>query len=125
MVEKLLSPGDRVNLLKFELYYRAALIIQRSWRTFRRLSWKNMRCKRRRNCMVARMAAPNLNTVIEKVMTDTASSEDKFELWRSVIELRRTRNQYTTDACIRSLIECKGDLTRTLLISGNTTFGWR
>ena len=75
--------------------------------------------------MIARMGFPNLNTVIEKVMKDTATSEEKFELWRAVIELRRTRNQYTTDACIRSLIECKGDLSRTLLVSGNTTFGWR
>jgi hypothetical protein len=124
MVDQL-SPGDRVSLLRFELYYRAALIIQRSWRTFQRLAWKHMRCKRRRNCMTSRMAVSNLNTVIEKVMTDTATSEEKNELWRSVIELRRTRHHYTTDACIRSLIECKGDLTRTLLISGNTTFGWR
>ena len=124
MADKL-NPSDRVKLIRWEIYYRAAMIIQRGWRRFLQLSRKHNRYNHRRNRLLSKMTLPHLNTIFNKVMTDVATSEEKFELWRSVIELRRTRNQYSTDAIIRSLVECKGDVSRTMLISGNTSFGWR
>jgi len=125
-VEKMLSPAEHLQLLRWELHYRAAAVIQRTWRRYVVVSaTRSRRQQSRRSRLVTKTSPPPLNAVLHKAMANAASSADKFELWRSVIEMRRTRPGYTTDACVRSLIECQGDLARTLLISGNATFGWR
>ena len=125
-MEKILSPADHMKLLRWELFYRSATVIQRSWRRYMvRATTQTQRHQRRRGQLITKTAAPPLDAILSKAMANAASTAEKFELWRSVIELRRTRNGYSTDACVRSLIECKGDVARTLLISGNATFGWR
>jgi hypothetical protein len=121
------SPLNHLKLLKWENYTRAAYTIQKCYRKWLQLSSKNhynsyMFSKKK----IAKKPVINEQySILNNVMNSCSNPGEKLELWRLVIELRRTRPQYSTDACLRALIECKGDLQRALIVTGNPTFGWR
>jgi hypothetical protein len=121
------SPLKHLKLLKWQNYTRAAYIIQKCYRKWLQLSSKNhygshVSGKKK----ISKKPVVNEQySILNNVMNSCSNPGEKMELWRLVIELRRTRPQYSTDACLRALIECKGDLQRALIVTGNPTFGWR
>ena len=122
------SPLDRIKLLQWENYIRAACKIQRVYRRwhFRSVNaQKSRRSQFGENKSTQKQSAIDPHTALNNIMNDCSTEEEKLHLWRSVIEIRRVRPQYSTDSCLRALIECKGDLPRALIVTGNPAFGWR
>ena len=119
-----ISPVGIEKLLRWETLLRAAVVIQRAYR-WHVASIRAMRPRHGRKRVGKKMITNDQRTVLYNIMNGCSNAEEKLDLWRSVIEIRRTRPQYSSDACLRALIECKGDLNRALIVTGNAAFGWR
>jgi len=120
--------------LRFARYQRAALTIQYSYRAYRVLQIS-------RRKMVASDGNENFNTNThmiagirpiaeenkerwKRLLSGDATFQEKTDMWRSIVELRRAYG-YSTDLCVKALLHANGDLTRALSIIGNQEFNFR
>lgn len=59
------------------------------------------------------------------ILNDDYSLEDKINVWRFIIELRRAHPNHNIDSCIKSLLESKGELARAITLLGIPEFALR
>ena len=118
-----ISPHDREGLILWETFVRAACRIQRAYRQRNLVSNQTYRKKCIRISTKQRSSYQQAS--MENIINGCATAEEKLDLWRSVIEIRRICPLYSADACLRALIECKGDLHRALAVTANSAHSWR
>jgi hypothetical protein len=113
--------GNANKITRWKIYSRAAYIIQRAYRKW--ISMAKIRFIPRHNLRHQVHHKANIN--MNKVLDEGATFEDKLELWRAIVELRRARHEYSSDSCLKAMFECDGDLAKALIRTGNKTFAWR
>ena len=117
------SIQDCEALILWEAFVRAACRIQRAYRK-RRLFSHQTRAEKCRHIQVE-VRSIDQQASMENIINGCATKDERLDLWRSVIEIRRIRPLYTADVCLRVLIECKGDLHHALAVTANSTLSWK
>lgn len=118
--------SDDITFHRWKSFFVAACKIQRAYRTYLRRSIGCLIFKpqcRRENIH----ESANVQQLLDlgKILIGGATNDEKLDMWRYVIEIRKMRPQHSSDSCIRSLTECNGDLQRTLIVTGNAEFRHR
>ena len=119
------------RLLRYERYQTAALTIQWAYRSYRVMALT----KRHVTSSSSLDASKKLNDSMlpgvaeskerwKRLLAGTGTFEDKTDLWRHIIEIRRAYS-YSTDICIKALLHAEGDVSRALTIVGNAEFNFR
>ena len=117
--------SDDIAIRRWESFFVAACKIQRAYRKYLTRSIGYFIFKpQSRNDIICEPTNAQLFD-LGKILKGGATNDEKLDMWRYVIEIRKMRPQYSADACLRSLIECNGDLQRTLVVTGNAEFRHR
>lgn len=120
--------------LRFERYQRAALTIQWAFRAYRMLQIsrrKIISTNGNENFNVNPHMIAGIRPIAEenkerwkRLLNGEATFQEKTDMWRSIIELRRAYG-YSTDLCVKALLHANGDLSRAQSIIGNQEFSFR
>jgi hypothetical protein len=54
--------------------------------------------------------------VADKAVRNLATYEEIMGLWRTIIEIRRAHNTWSTDVLLKALVEAKSDLQRAIVL---------
>lgn len=117
--------SDGAAIHRWELLFVSTCKIQRAYRKYlmRSVGLSVFKVHSRNEFISEPKSAQPFD--LGKILKGSSTNDEKLETWRYVIEIRKVRPQYSTDACLRSLIECGGDLQRTLIVTGNAEFRHR
>ena len=118
------------RVLRYERYQSAALTIQWAYRAYRVIQ-----LSRRKIQIDVQIASSKMSVGLQPVALESkerwkrllagdASFQEKTDLWRNIVELRRAHS-YSTDICLKALLHSDGDLTRAISIIGNPEFNFR
>lgn len=67
-------------------------------------------------------ATTSIAGALQAIIEHSDNKEDKFFLWRTIIDLRRNNPTLSVDLLIKALMEAHGDLSRASLIMSNREF---
>lgn len=121
------------RVLRYERYQRAALTIQWAYRSYRVLQLSRKRLanfsgldylENKHLISGASPAAVETKERWKRLLSGEATFQEKTDLWRNIVELRRAYG-YSTDLCLKALLHANGDLTRALSMIGNQEFSFR
>ena len=133
---------QRVQMILWRRYVRAAEVIQvnyRKWRDAKKVDEhvvkalpkdrKIYRASRRRPPLRQREKLKYdtdnqvpTSVLFRKVLRGAGTHADKMAIWRAIIELRRGHPYWSTHTAFKSMIESRGDLSRSLTLMADETF---
>jgi len=120
----------RARIMRYENYQSAALTIQWAYRAYRVIELSRRRTAVGGDLSASKMAVGVLPVAAEnkerwkRLLAGDASFQEKTDMWRNIVELRRAHG-YSTDVCVKALLHSDGDLTRAISIIGNPDFNFR
>lgn len=117
-----------IQYYRWYRYNKAALIIQHRFKL-----WKNFKCQQIIDARIHRLQLFHPSMVrrtdtmksFQKVVAGEGGYEDKMVIWRLALDLRRAHPSHSTDNCIKSILESKGDVNRALTLLGLPAFAAR
>lgn len=121
---------SRARILRYERYQSAALTIQWAYRAYRVIQLSRRRVKADERIRSDRMSVGLQPVAVEakerwkRLLAGEASFQEKADMWRNIVELRRAHG-YSTDVCMKALLHSDGDLTRAISIIGNPEFNFK
>ena len=108
---------ERVQLKRWEKANKAAYKIQTAFRKWRllefskiKISWGNKRVD------------PTPRRPWTTIASGAATYAEKIDLWRNVVELRRTNRKASPEVCLKALINTKGDYNKAVALLSSKDF---
>lgn len=108
---------EQVQLKRWEKANMAAFKIQSAFRKWRllefskiKISWGNKKVD------------PVSHRPWATVCSGAATYEEKVDLWRNVIELRRSCKEASPEVCLKALINTQGDYNKAVILLGSKDF---
>lgn len=124
------SARARARIMRYEKYQSAALTIQWAYRAYRVIELSRRRTAVGGDLCTGKMVVGAQTINVEnrerwkRLLAGEASFQEKTDMWRNIVELRRAHG-YSTDVCVKALLHSDGDLTRAISIIGNPDFNFR